>query len=87
MMFACLIKSDSSTVFVDSTPIRVCNNKRIFNHKVFKGLAERGNSTVGWFFGFKFHLVINENGNVVNAQLTPGNRPFICEMHQSHYRR
>jgi hypothetical protein len=73
MLFVCLIKSNSNTAFVDSTPIRVCNNKRIFNHKVFKGLAERGKSTMGWFFGLKLHLIINENGNVVNAQLTPGN--------------
>jgi hypothetical protein len=73
IFFACIIKSDSHIAFIDSTPIRVCNNKRIFSHKVFNGLAERGKSTMGWFFGFKFHLVINENGNVVNAQLTPGN--------------
>lgn len=25
--------------FIDYTPLRVCNNKRIFNHKVFDGIA------------------------------------------------
>jgi transposase len=72
-LFMCLRKNDSNIAFVDSTPIRVCNNKRIFNHKVFAGLAERGKSTMGWFFGFKLHLVIDEKGEVINAQLTPGN--------------
>jgi hypothetical protein len=72
-MFMCFTKNDSNTAFVDSTPIRVCNNKRIFNHKVFRGVAERGKSTMGWFFGFKLHLLIDTEGNVINAQLTPGN--------------
>jgi len=28
---------------------------------------------MGWFFGFKLHLIINENGELLNATLTPGN--------------
>lgn len=46
--------------FVDSTPLRVCKNKRIKRNKVFKGIAEIGKSTIGYFYGFKLHLVINE---------------------------
>lgn len=45
--------------FIDSTPIRVCNNKRIYRNKVFKGIAQRGKSTTGYFYGFKLHLVVN----------------------------
>ena len=37
--------------FVDSTPIRVCENKRINRNKVFKGVATTGKSTMGWFHG------------------------------------
>ena len=48
--------------FVDSTPLRVCRNQRIHCHKVFKGIAMRGQCSVGWFFGFKLHLIINEKG-------------------------
>ena len=59
--------------YIDSTPIPVCHNKRIYRHAVFKGLAERGQSTMGWFFGFKLHLVINQKGELLNALLTPGN--------------
>ncbi|GHU14781.1 hypothetical protein FACS189449_11940 [Alphaproteobacteria bacterium] len=68
-----LRKNDSDSAFVDSTLIRVCHNKRIFNHKVFDGIAARGKSTMGWFLGFKLHLVIDEYGEIINAQLTPGN--------------
>jgi len=32
--------------YVDSTSIRVCNNKRINRNKVFQGIAERGKSTM-----------------------------------------
>lgn len=59
--------------FVDSTPLRVCKNKRIFNHKVFDGIAQRGKSTMGYFFGFKLHLVVNEKGEILNFVITPGN--------------
>ena len=46
--------------FVDSTPLRVCRNQRILIHKTFEGLAERGKCSMGWFFGFKLHLIIND---------------------------
>lgn len=58
---------------IDSTPITVCHNKRIFNHKVFDGIAKRGKSTMGWFFGFKLHIVINQMGELLAFKLTPGN--------------
>ncbi len=48
--------------FIDSTCIPVCHNKRINSNKVFKGYAERGKSTMGWYYGFKLHLICNERG-------------------------
>jgi hypothetical protein len=59
--------------FIDSTPIRVCNNKRIYRNKVFKGIAQRGKSTIGYFYGFKLHLVVNDRGEIVNFLITPAN--------------
>jgi hypothetical protein len=59
--------------FVDSTPIKVCHNKRIKRNKVFKGLAKVGKSTMGWFYGFKLHLVINDIGQIHGLKLTEGN--------------
>jgi len=59
--------------YVDSTPIRVCHNKRIFNHKVFQGVAQRGKSTMGYFFGFKLHLIVNDRGEIIEFVITPGN--------------
>jgi transposase len=59
--------------FIDATSIKVCHNRRISSHKVFKPLAARGKTSIDWFFGFKLHLVINEHGELLNVLLTPGN--------------
>ncbi len=58
--------------FVDSTPLRVCRNQRIHIHKVFKGIAQRGRCSMGWFFGVKLHLICNEKGELLNFMITPG---------------
>lgn len=58
---------------VDSTPLAVCDNRRISRHRVFSGSAERGKSSTGWFFGFKLHLIINHLGEILSARLTAGN--------------
>ncbi|MGA0409778.1 MAG: IS982 family transposase, partial [Limisphaerales bacterium] len=63
----------SGISFVDSTPLQVCDNARIHSNKVFRGLAQRGKSSTGWFFGFKLHLIINDHGDLLGVRLTPGN--------------
>jgi Transposase DDE domain len=58
--------------FMDRLSVRVCHNRRIDSHKVLAGLAQRGKSRRGWFYGFKLHLVINEQGQLLGVCLTPG---------------
>lgn len=59
--------------FIDSTTLDVCHNRRIHSHKVFDGLAERGKSSTGWFYGFKLHLTVNDKGEILGFCITPGN--------------
>lgn len=59
--------------YIDSTSLAVCKNPRIHAHKVFSGLATRGKTSTGWFFGFKLHLICNDRGELLNLMLTPGN--------------
>jgi hypothetical protein len=59
--------------FVDATSLAVCGNKRINRHRVFAGVAARGKTTTGWFYGFKLHLIINDQGEILAVSVTPGN--------------
>lgn len=59
--------------FVDSTPLAVCKNIRIPRHRTFKNEAGRGKSSTGWFYGFKLHLIVNDQGEILSCCITPGN--------------
>jgi IS5 family transposase len=59
--------------FIDSFALHVSHIKRIYSHKVFKGLATRGKTSVDWFYGFKLHLVTNTLGEIISFYITPGN--------------
>ena len=63
----------SGISFVDSTRLRVCDNRRISSHKVFAGHAGGSKTSMGWFYGFKLHLIINDTGELLDVALTPGN--------------
>lgn len=69
----CCVGNCTGISFVDSTPVRVCKNKRIKNNKVFKDIATVGKSTMGWFYGFKLHLIINEKGEILSFTITQAN--------------
>jgi hypothetical protein len=58
---------------IDSTPLAICHNRRIGRHEVFADLAARGKTSLGWFFGFKLHLVFNHERQIVALKLAPGN--------------
>ena len=63
----------TGVAFIDSTPLAVCHHRRISRHQVFSGLAARGKSGMGWFYGFKLHLIVNDQGDLLAVHLTPAN--------------
>ncbi len=67
------VGSCSGISFVDSTSLKVCHTRRISSHKVFDGIAQRGKTSTGWFYGFKLHLTINDRGEILSFCLTPAN--------------
>ena len=69
-MKVCCLGKCTGISFVDSTPIRVCKNKRIKRNKVFQNIADVGKSTMGWFYGFKLHLMINDKGEILQFAIT-----------------
>lgn len=64
---------ETGIYFIDASSLTVCRNKRISRNRVFKGLAKRGKTTMGWFFGFKLHMVINHKGEIMAVKITKGN--------------
>lgn len=69
----CCLGDCTGISFIDSTPIRVCKNKRIKRNKVFKDIATVGKSTMGYFYGFKLHLIINDKGEILNFTISQAN--------------
>ena len=69
----CRFGEATGIAFVDATALAVCRNKRISRHKVFQGLAARGKTSMGWFYGFPLPLLVTDLGPILSFQLTPGN--------------
>lgn len=67
------VAADTGISFIDSFPLRVCHDKRSSSHKTFKHVAKKGKTSIGWFFGFKVHVVINHRGEILAWAITPGN--------------
>ena len=65
--------AQTGIAFIDSTSLVVCHNRRLHSHTVFKTIARRGKTSMGWFYGFKLHLVVNDRGELLAFRITPGN--------------
>jgi len=72
-MKTCCFGECTGISFIDSTPIRACKNKRINQNKVFKDIATVGKSTMGWFYGFKLHIIVNDKGELLDFVITQAN--------------
>lgn len=67
------MKKCTGISFIDSFSLKACHIRRVYSHKVFKGLAQKGKTSVAWFYGLKLHAVINHQGEIVAFCITPGN--------------
>lgn len=65
-------QKESKYHIVDSSPLPVCNNQYRFIAKLFKGLARSGKNLNGWFWGFKLHIIINDNMEIEAIRITGG---------------
>lgn len=66
------ITGENGLKFTDSTKLAVCQIKREFSHKVCKGLASKSKSTMGWFYGFRLHIICNELMQILKLKITTG---------------
>lgn len=68
------MKSDPTGIkFFNPTSIKVSHNLRNPKHKTLASSASRGKGTIDWFYGFKLHLIVNHQGDIVAAKITPAN--------------
>lgn len=68
-----LFGEETGIYFIDSTTIKACHNKRRYRNKVFAGLAKASKSSMGYFYGFKLHAIINHKGEFMALKMTKGN--------------
>ena len=70
--FALMKNHHSSYLWIDATTLPVCKNQRIGRHKSIKAIATRGKSSMGWFYGCKLHLIMDQSGDIVSTALSNG---------------
>ncbi|WP_166172222.1 IS982 family transposase [Acinetobacter sp. SA01] len=75
--FALMKDCQSHYLWIDSTTLPVCKNQRIQRHKSLVVIATRGKSSMGWFFGCKLHLIMNQSGEIVSTALSNGHTADI----------
>ena len=68
-----LFGEETGTYFIDATTIKACHNKRRYRNKVFSSFAKSGKSSMGFFYGFKLHAIINDKGEIMALKVTKGN--------------
>ena len=66
------ITENNRLKFADSTKLEVCRIKREFSHKVCYGVASKSKSSMGWFYGFKLHIICNELMQILKMKITTG---------------
>lgn len=62
-----------ASVLLTSSLYAVAVTKKIRFIKHLKGFSKRGKYAMGWFFGFKLRLIINDKGEILNFMFTHGN--------------
>lgn len=77
MLLCCFLHTRRGEVtgisFIDSTPLEVCHPNRANAHRVFEGFVDWGKNSMGWHYGFKLHLIINDRGELLAFKLTSAN--------------
>ncbi|NEO21418.1 MAG: transposase [Moorea sp. SIO4A5] len=72
VLINCSARSDQNSI-LDAVAHGGNPHERLHQDKVFKGLSVWGKNSIGWYYGFKLHLIINDQGELLAFQLTPAN--------------
>lgn len=72
--YRCSLSKRTGIYYIDSAPWQVCHPKRAQQHQVMKGWAQWGKTSVGWFYGLKYHLIVNQFGELINFYVSSANK-------------
>jgi transposase len=74
LVFACALMGHIRLYIMDSKPLPVCKSMRNGRVRLLReDGAYFGKSSIGWFFGFKLHTIIDMDGRILQALLLPAN--------------
>ena len=62
---------------VDASAMPICKSIYANQACLGQGLADYGKNLEGWFFGFKIHLIINKNMEIVSFKFSPASTSDI----------
>ena len=63
-------KKKSNFFIIDSTSMPLCRNAYRSRSKLGKNVATSGKNMNGWYFGFKLHLIITDDMDIVSFKFT-----------------
>jgi Transposase DDE domain len=64
------VSSEEAQYIVDSTALPICKTIYSNSAKVGLGLANYGKNLEGWFFGFKLHIIITSDMDIVSFKFS-----------------
>jgi hypothetical protein len=70
VLFECISGECDGLSYIDATCLPVCHIKREKFCKMFKKIAKKSKSTMGWYYGFKMHLITNKYGHPISFEIT-----------------
>ena len=59
--------------FLDTTKLSICHSMKEKRNKVFGKIVEKSKTSMGWFFGFKMYMIINDIRQIMTIKITKGN--------------
>ena len=83
----CIKQAYRGVALVDSTCLPVCSIQRERDHKCFKGHASKGCGSLGWFYGFKLHLITSDTGEILRFWLSTGKTHDTAPLFQYNFLR
>lgn len=76
----CDVPTFKGTALIDSTAIAACAIQRERQHKVHSKYASKSKGSLGWFYGFKLHIITSEVGRLLRFSVTSADSHDVTQI-------